>query len=171
MIHWRHRCSGKCPMRMWRTGLRTRITHGLDNKQIDAPQACRVDSTMGTYFTPAQYANAVRAGSTQAQRATTSGINNQFATQAQQVLGSKVPDSGTVGRGLEIGGLAALASHPELLFEHPVASAALGALIPAYGTNAGRQAMLTLLARRLNLMQKMGGGIVWGAPLVRSSWR
>jgi hypothetical protein len=76
-------------------------------KQIE--KAAGMVGAMGrdNVFTPAQYLNAVRSGSTLSQRATGNGLNTDFAQAAQDVLGQKYPDSGTAGRLLSGASLAA----------------------------------------------------------------
>lgn len=69
-------------------------------KQLESAAGMAGASNNGNVFTAAQYANAVRKGSTSSQRAQNSGLNGDLAADAQSVLGSKYPDSGTPGRAL-----------------------------------------------------------------------
>jgi hypothetical protein len=80
-------------------------------KQIERAAGSAGASNNGNVFTAAQFANAVRSGSTAAQKSTNSGLNGQLAADATNVLGSKYPDSGTVGRSLLTLGLGAAAGH------------------------------------------------------------
>ena len=90
-------------------------------KQIERAAGMAGASNNGNVFTAAQYANAVRRGATSAQKSTNSGLNGQLAADATDVLGSKYPDSGTVGRSLLTLGLGAAAGH----------AAAPGVVVPA----------------------------------------
>jgi hypothetical protein len=90
-------------------------------KQIERAAGMAGASNNGNVFTAAQYANAVRRGATSSQKATNGGLNGQFASDATDVLGSKYPDSGTVGRSLMTLGLGAAAGH----------AAAPGVVVPA----------------------------------------
>lgn len=90
-------------------------------KQIERAAGMAGASNNGNVFTAAQYANAVRRGATNAQKATNSGLNGQLAADATDVLGSKYPDSGTVGRSLLTLGIGAAAGH----------AAAPGVVVPA----------------------------------------
>lgn len=90
-------------------------------KQIERAAGAAGASNNGNVFTGAQFANAVRNGSTAAQKSTNSGLNGQLAADATGVLGSKYPDSGTVGRSLLTLGLGAAAGH----------AVAPGVMIPA----------------------------------------
>jgi len=84
-----------------------------------------------------------------------------IADNSMAVLGSTVPDSGTAGRG-------ALMAVPPALYGlghmalngHPVPAAAtalgLGLGAGSYGTQAGRNAMIALLARRPGLLRGLG---------------
>jgi hypothetical protein len=90
-------------------------------KQIERAAGMAGASNNGNVFTASQYANAVRRGATSSQKATNGGLNGQFASDATDVLGSKYPDSGTVGRSLLTLGLGAAAGH----------AAAPGVVIPA----------------------------------------
>jgi len=141
-------------------------------KQIERAAGSTGAFNNGNVLTPAQYAASVRAGATASQRAgATQGMNAQLAQDAQQVLGRKYPDSGTAGRllinGAALGALGGTEAHdPGFIARHPIATALIAAGIPAYGTQAGRQAMLTLLSRRPELLQQIGGGIAGAAPLM-----
>lgn len=121
-------------------------------KRVETAAGMQGASNQSNVFSPAQYASAVRKGSTAFQRATNTGLNADIASKAQQVLGKHYPDSGTPGR---------LAANAALAGTWPFThGAVLGAAagIPLYGTNLGRQAMLTALARRPELLQQLGLG-------------
>jgi hypothetical protein len=90
-------------------------------KQIENAAGMAGASNNGNVFTAAQFANAVRKGSTSGQKAVNGGLNGQLAADASDVLGSKYPDSGTVGRSLLTLGLGAAAGH----------AAAPGVVVPA----------------------------------------
>lgn len=97
-------------------------------KQIERAAGSVGASNNGNIFTAAQYANGVRNGATSFQKATNSGLNGRMAADAADVLGSKYPDSGTVGRSLLTLGLGAAAGH----------AAAPGVVIPgAVGIGLG----------------------------------
>ncbi|SAL39269.1 lytic transglycosylase catalytic subunit [Caballeronia udeis] len=137
-------------------------------KQIESAAGGTGASNNGNVFTPAQLTAAIRRGSTAYQKATNSGLNADVAQSAQQVLGGGYPDSGTAGRSALIGipvMMGELASHG-----HPAMAAGAGAGLlggtAAYGTQAGRAAMLALLARRPDLLQQIGGGMGALAPQV-----
>ncbi len=88
---------------------------------------------------------------------------------ATAVLGSSVPDSGTPGRGALMAVPAATYGLLKLAAAgHPVPAAALGTGLlggaAAYGTNAGRQAMLAAITRRTPGMQGVGAGMGMLAP-------
>ena len=128
-------------------------------KRIETAAGTGGASNASNVFSPAQYANAVRQGSTKFQRATNSGLNADVAARAQQVLGSKVPDSGTVGRGLigaaALGGLGAV---------NPTAAAGVLGSSALYATPAGRRLMSLLLLQRPELLQRLGGAGAAIAP-------
>jgi hypothetical protein len=127
-------------------------------KQIERAAGSMGAMNNGNVFTPAQFSSAVRAGSTNAQRATNTGLNADVAHAAQQVLGSKYPDSGTAGRSL-LG----------LLAGHAVAPAAIPPIAGAsalYGTQMGRNAMYQALFNRPEFLQRLGAGIVGASPLL-----
>lgn len=67
-------------------------------KQIEGAAKMAGASNNGNIFTPAQFNNSIRSGSSASQKATNSGLNADFGNAAQSVLGSKYPDSGTAGR-------------------------------------------------------------------------
>lgn len=94
----------------------------------------------------------------------TAKLQAQLGDPAVAVLGSSVPDSGTAGRmmlahGLLGGGVSAAA-----LTGHPVAAAGALAAAGMYGTQAGRQAMFALLARRPDLARQLGAAMNGLAP-------
>ena len=104
----------------------------------------------GGRFTPAQLSAAVRAGDkTVGKRAFSEGdaLMQDLSDAGKNVLSSKYPDSGTIGRAARIGlGLGAVGGAAV----HPVGQVGLAALLagtPAY-MPGGRQAAAALLARR-----------------------
>jgi hypothetical protein len=103
-------------------------------KQIETAAGMAGASNNGNVFTAAQFANAVRRGSTSAQKATNSGLNGQLGASAQEVLGSKYPDSGTPGRAALMGILGALGGGG-------AAAAGFGAPTLAAGAAAGMAAL------------------------------
>lgn len=115
-------------------------------------------------FTPAQFMSAVRRGSTNSQRAQGTGLNQDIASAAQNVLGNKYPDSGTAGRSLL--GLGAMAlGHGAI----PGAGYAIPPILGAsalYGTNMGRAAMLAAIARRPEVLRQLGGAAVGAGPAI-----
>lgn len=134
-------------------------------KQLERAAGSVGASNNGNVFTAAQYANGVRNGATAFQKSTNSGLNGQFASDATNVLGSKYPDSGTVGRSLLTLGLGALAGH----------SVAPGAVIPgAVGIGAaslpytalGQRLTQGLLMNRPAVAQPIGNAINRFAPLM-----
>ena len=146
-------------------------------KQIERAAGMAGASNNGNVFTAAQYANAVRRGSTSAQKATNGGLNGQLASDATDVLGSKYPDSGTVGRSLLTLGLGAAAGH----------AAAPGVVIPGavgiglgslpYTTYGQRLAQALLLNRPAvaapvgNAISRFGpgAGVLLAPSVARSS--
>ncbi|MDN7993584.1 hypothetical protein QZM97_26245 [Burkholderia orbicola] len=134
-------------------------------KQLERAAGSVGASNNGNVFTAAQYANGARNGATAFQKATNSGLNGQFSADATNVLGSKYPDSGTVGRSLLTLGLGALAGH----------SVAPGAVIPgAIGIGAaslpytalGQRLTQGLLMNRPAVAQPIGNAISRFAPLM-----
>jgi hypothetical protein len=96
-----------------------------------------------------------------------------LSDEGMSVLGNKYPDSGAAGRGM-LGHVIGTALGVGGAAEHSLApllggAVALSGPAAAYGTNAGRQAMLTLLARRPDLVRSLGGGIQALAPLIGGS--
>ena len=81
---------------------------------------------------------------------------------SMKVLGSNVPDSGTAGRGM-LGGFLAGGGIPKMV-AHPLATTAALGTAAAYGTNAGRQAMLAAVAKRPELMRAFGNNASLLAP-------
>jgi hypothetical protein len=134
-------------------------------KMLERASASKGAADNGNVFTASQYSNGVRNNATAFQKATNSGLNGQMAADATNVLGSKYPDSGTVGRSLLTLGLGALAGH----------AAAPGAVIPgAIGIGAaslpytalGQRLAQGLLMNRPALAQPVGNAITNGlAPL------
>jgi len=117
-------------------------------KQIESAAGMAGASNQGNIFTPAQFMNAVRKGSTASQKATNSGLSAGLGSDAQQVLGMKYPDSGTPGRAALGAGLAALAGH-EYLPAGVLGPAVIGgSLLAAPYTSYGQKLAQTLLMRR-----------------------
>jgi hypothetical protein len=132
-------------------------------KQIERAAGMAGASNNGNVFTAAQYANAVRRGATNAQKATNSGLNGQLASDATDVLGSKYPDSGTVGRSLLTLGLGAAAGH----------AAAPGVVVPAAVgiglgslpyTTYGQRLAQALLMNRPGIAAPVGNAISTFGP-------
>ena len=104
-------------------------------------------------FTPAQYMSAVRRGSTAQQRATGTGLNNDFAD-SMQALSNNMPDSGTTERAGAIGTLLALphvVAHPGII---PGAIAARAAYSPL-----GNRLIGSAMTARPALMRQMGNAV------------
>jgi hypothetical protein len=129
-------------------------------KQIEKAAGMAGASNSGNVFSPAQFMSAVRGGSTASQKATNAGLNADLGSAAQAVLGSKYPDSGTVGRGLmsllTSGGLGAG------LVTHPVGTiSALGGIglgsLPY--TGLGQRATAALLTARPQFAQPVGNAV------------
>jgi hypothetical protein len=129
-------------------------------KQIEKAAGMAGASNNGNVFSPAQFMSAVRGGSTASQKATNAGLNADLGSAAQAVLGSKYPDSGTVGRGLmsllTSGGLGAG------LVTHPVGTiSALGGIglgsLPY--TGLGQRAAAALLTARPQFAQPVGNAV------------
>lgn len=95
-------------------------------KQLERAAGALGARNNGNIFTPGQYSNAVGSGATSFQKATNSGLNGQLAEDAMGVLGSKYPDSGTVGRSLLTLGLGAMAGHSVVPQAMVPAGAAIG---------------------------------------------
>lgn len=129
-------------------------------KQIESAAGSTGASNNGNIFSPAQYNAAIRKGSTNAQKAQNSGQNADFGAAAQQVLGSKYPDSGTVGRGLmsllATGGLGAgLATQPGTTL---ATLAGIGAGSLPYSA-LGQRAAAALLTARPQFAQPVGNAV------------
>lgn len=132
-------------------------------KQIEGAAGSTGASNAGNVFTPAQYAAAVRKGSTAAQKSQNSGLNADFAADAQQVLGSKYPDSGTAGRGLLTLGLGAAGGHA--VAPGVVAPAALGIGLGSLPyTRAGQRIVAGLLTQRPDIAQPLAGLLNQSSP-------
>lgn len=110
----------------------------------------------GNVFTPAQYGAAVGAGSTAAQKGTNTGLNAALAQNAQQVLGTTVPDSGTAGRGW----LTSLLLAPHLIAHPGLIAGGVGARA-AYSPT-GIRALNALATQRPAAVRALGNAI---APL------
>lgn len=128
-------------------------------KQIERAAGSAGASNNGNVFTAAQFANSVRSGSTLSQKATNSGLNGQFMADAQSVLGTKYPDSGTPGRAALMatlgafggGGLAAAG------YGLPAAVGGIAASLPY--TSIGQHVGQALLMARPQVAQTVGQGI------------
>lgn len=135
-------------------------------KQLETAAGSTGASNNGNVFTPAQYTAAIRKGSTASQKSTNSGLNADVAASAQNVLGNRIPNSGTPERAAAIGVPAAIFGLATQ--GHPYAAASLaggiGAGMAAYGTQAGRQAMLAALFSRPQLMRNLGPVLGGMAP-------
>lgn len=116
-------------------------------KQIERAAGMAGASNNGNVFTAAQYANAIRRGATASQKATNGGLNGQFAADATDVLGSKYPDSGTVGRSLLTLGLGAAAGHAAAPGVVIPGAAAIGLGSLPYTTTGQRLAQALLMNR------------------------
>lgn len=110
----------------------------------------------GNVFTPAQYGQAVGAASTAAQRGTNTGLNAELAQNAQQVLGTTVPDSGTAGRGW----LTTLLLAPHLIAHPGLIAGGVGA--KAAYSPTGIRALNALATQRPAAARALGNAI---APL------
>ncbi|HJQ13044.1 MAG TPA: hypothetical protein VJ840_18575 [Gemmatimonadaceae bacterium] len=110
----------------------------------------------GNVFTPAQLSAAVGARSTALQRATNTGRLAELAANAQQVVGTTVPDSGTAGRGWLTTALLA----PHLLAHPGLVAGGIGA--HAAYSPTGINAMRALMTQRPAAVRALGNAI---APL------
>lgn len=129
-------------------------------KQIEGAAGSTGASNNGNIFTPAQYNSAIRKGSTNAQKAQNSGQNADFGSAAQNVLGSKYPDSGTAGRGilglLTTGGLGyGLATQP---LSALTTLGGIGAASLPY-TGLGQRAAAAALTTRPQFAQPVGQAV------------
>jgi hypothetical protein len=132
-------------------------------------------------FTPAQLGTAAtnNANTFSGKIAAASGNRpfNQLATDAQQVMSSKVPDSGTQARllalGLASGGAAGLGGGGYALGGPEGAGAGLGSLLllAAGGSKPAQKAMTTLLLRRPEAARSIGDIIARNAGSLSSSRR
>lgn len=77
---------------------------------------------------------------------------------ANAVLGSTVPDSGSIGRLMMGAGILGGTGIPAIL-GNPVTAATVGGLAAGYGTEAGRKALFALLAKRPDLIRSLGQGL------------
>lgn len=138
------------------------INQAWQNYAVLRNAAARVNNPE-TPIMPGQLQAAVKAGDKSVGKGNF-GVNRtapmqQLSDPAMQVLGSQYPDSGTAGRYL----LAALLGGGGTALAHP-AAIPLGAAMAGYGTPGGRQAMLSLLASRPDLLRQMGIGAQSLAP-------
>lgn len=127
-------------------------------KQLERAAGSVGASNAGNIFTPGQYANAVRNGATAFQKATNSGLNGGLANNAMDVLGSKYPDSGTVGRSLLTAGAAALGGHAVAPQAVAPAAAMIGLGSLPY-TRAGQKVVQGLLMNRPDVAAPVGNFI------------
>lgn len=127
-------------------------------KQIERAAGMAGASNNGNVFTAAQYANAIRRGATASQKATNGGLNGQFASDATDVLGSKYPDSGTVGRSLLTLGLGAAAGHAAAPGVVIPGAAAIGLGSLPY-TATGQRLAQALLMNRPGFAAPLGNAI------------
>lgn len=104
----------------------------------------------GNVFTPAQYSAAVGARSTAAAKSSNTGLNADLAQNAQQVLGTTVPDSGTAGRGW----LTSLLLAPHIIAHPGVIAGGVGARA-AYSPT-GVAALQRLMTQRPAVAQALG---------------
>lgn len=116
----------------------------------------------GMPFSPAQLSNAVKAKNSTVDKggyAKGQALMQGISDAAQKTMGNTMPNSGTPGRqavmhALGGGGIvAAMMTNPHLLIPPAI-------LTGLYGTNAGRQAMLSAIARRPELARQLGNGMV-----------
>lgn len=131
-------------------------------KQIETAAGSAGASNNGNVFTAAQFQNAVRRGSTSGQKATNSGLNAQLGANAQEVLGSKYPDSGTPGRAALMGILGALGGGGAAAagFGGPTLAAGAAAGLAALPyTGLGQRATQALLMGRPAGAQAVGNFI------------
>jgi hypothetical protein len=136
-------------------------------KQIEKAAGSTGASNNGNVFTPAQYSAAIRSGSTASQKGTNAGLNADFASAAQNILGTKYPDSGTAGRGLLnlLGGgivTGGLITNPTTTLAG-LGGVALGSL--PY-TAAGQRGLAALLTARPQFTQPVGNAIANFGPRV-----
>jgi len=134
-------------------------------KQLEAAAGMAGASNNGNVFTAAQFSNAARKGATAAQRAQNSGLNGQFAADAQSVLGAKYPDSGTPGRALlALAGPAALGqmAAPQAMIP---AAAGIGLAALPY-TSVGQRATQSILTSRPAVAEPIADFLArYGAPV------
>lgn len=134
-------------------------------KQIERAAGSTGASNNGNIFTAAQFSSAARNQATAAQKATNSGLGGQLAADATDVLGSKYPDSGTVGRSL-------MTMLPGLAAGHIVApsvvipaAAGIGAASIPY-TATGQRLAQALLLNRPQALRQTGAALPnYGARL------
>lgn len=125
-------------------------------KQIESAAGSAGASNNGNVFTAAQFQNAIRKGSTSAQKATNSGLNAQFGADAQDVLGAKYPNSGTPGRAAIMAALGALGGHAVLPSGVATPAIGAGALAALPYTGLGQRATQALLMARPQSAQPVG---------------
>lgn len=130
-------------------------------KQIETAAGSTGASNNGNVFTAAQFQNAVRRGSTAGQKATNSGLSGQLGADAQSVLGSKYPDSGTPGRAALMGLIGALGGGGAVASGMAVPAAAGTALATLPYTATGQR-----LAQAL-MMSRPAGAVPVGNALAR----
>lgn len=130
-------------------------------KQIESAAGSVGASNNGNVFTAAQFQNAVRRGSTSGQKATNSGLSGQLGADAQSVLGSKYPDSGTPGRAALMGLISALGGGGAVATGNVVPAAVGTALATLPYTATGQR-----LAQAL-MMSRPAGAVPVGNALAR----
>ena len=129
-------------------------------KQIEKAAGSTGASNNGNIFTPAQYTSSIRSGSTAAQKGTNSGLNADFANAAQNVLGTKYPDSGTAGRSL-LGLLGSGIVTGGLITNPGATLAGLGgvALGSLPYTNLGQRGLAALMTARPQFAQPVANAV------------
>lgn len=137
-------------------------------KQIEAAAGSTGASNNGNVFTPAQFQAAIRRGSTAAQKSTNSGLNGNLGAAAQEILGSKYPDSGTPGRAALMGllsggaGIGGLMTLPKSTM---ATGAALGLGSLPY-TQIGNSLSRAVLANRPGFAAPLGRAVTNSGPYV-----
>jgi hypothetical protein len=160
----------QAPSKTFSTDLRAANSAWARYKRVERAAGAANASNNGNVFTPAQYSQSVRQQSTRFQRATNSGLNADIATAAQQVIGNKVPDSGTTERYLLLHGLGALGTGGAGWLTGTLVPvlAAGGAGFGLYGTDAGRRAMMAALFSRPDVLRQIAGGVGATTPGIAS---
>lgn len=124
----------------------------------------RAASGVGTkegVFTPAQLLSASKATDTSLRKGAFAKGNALFqdiAEQAKATIGDKYPDSGTAGRLSQLGAMGAYVYNPLL-------AAGEGTLAALYGTQTGRNALMTLIAKRPDIAPQIANQLRLSAPV------